>query len=155
MSNRWFADENGEEFQYLIEANSTSEWMWSIYNVYAEMSIAGLTVTSIFSALYCYWTRNDLNADHFYHATKFLYAIEAQRQLCYKFDDDFISVCLGINRHPPDSSLNCVLPWQLAMSTSWSMERLCCSSFRCASIIRHFIKCCNIWPMKRSCAMKR
>lgn len=68
-------DEDEVTFWYLVQANKTSEWMWTLYFKYMAAEVFSLAGTSLISVLYCYLTQGNFDTRHFYRPAKFLYAI--------------------------------------------------------------------------------
>lgn len=64
-------DENEPSFCFLLEANSTSEWMWSIYIKYMTISITQVAIAPFVSGFYC-WMKGNFNVNCFFHQSKFM-----------------------------------------------------------------------------------
>lgn len=74
--NNQLADENEVASRYLVRANNLSEWLWTIFFKYMKFWVSCLVATSLVSVLYCYLTRGNFNANHYYRPAKFEYVIE-------------------------------------------------------------------------------
>lgn len=68
--------------RFLAQANDICEWMWRVYFKYIVASIAGVAITCLFSVLYCYIIRRDLNADNFYRPVRLVYDVEISVKHC-------------------------------------------------------------------------
>lgn len=64
-------DENEPSFCFLIEANSISEWMWSIYLKYMKITNGPVAIAPIISAIYCRMMGN-FNVKCLFHQSKFV-----------------------------------------------------------------------------------
>lgn len=71
-----FSDENAVEFQFLVQASDTSEWLCAVYFKYIAVSVIEFLIPVPLSVIHCYLSRGDLNPDYFYRPAKYVYAIE-------------------------------------------------------------------------------
>lgn len=72
-------DENEVEFQHLVRANETSEWLWKLYVKYVAVAIGGVLTMSLFSVLHCYLTQGNFNTELYYRPLYFAYGIEMEK----------------------------------------------------------------------------
>lgn len=54
----------------LLQANSTSEWIWSIYLKFGVFLIGSMIVTPVASVLFNWFVDGSLIVDHFYRMIK-------------------------------------------------------------------------------------
>lgn len=65
------SDKDEESFQYLAQANNTSEWLWKIYSKFGIMGFfIGHWTTAAISLLICFLIRGNFNSNYVYHPYK-------------------------------------------------------------------------------------
>lgn len=111
-------DENEVDVQCLTRANTTSEWIWTIYLKYVAVSVIGMDMTGVLTVLYCYFTHERLNSDHFYRAGKLVYVIKIQ--FTWKDMKKFVDYFS--------------LPWNQATNMGYFGEMLLCT-FTCTGYL--------------------
>lgn len=65
-------DKNKDSFRFLMQANNTSEGMWSIYVKCMLIALVSAVSTSICSSIVCYWKYGKFDVAHLYHPYKLL-----------------------------------------------------------------------------------
>lgn len=159
-------DENDDSFKFLVETNNKCEFMWRFYFKFIVGGFAVITViVATLSTLFCFWFNGDFDPRYVYHPFRHawvrkIWFVKKKLDLVSKnvlsktvqtkirkrekrILISFVSlkVYLGMTTHRLVTWAKYYSIHLLGMHFSLATVCLCCSSFQCVHIIRHFSKC--------------
>lgn len=65
-------DKNEDSFRFLMQANNTSERMWSIYVKCLVFALSNAILSAIGSIIVCYLKNGEFDVTHLYHPYKMM-----------------------------------------------------------------------------------